>query len=117
MTKNEEYECFGSKEDDPVLRIMGKYQNKPSMKSIKFRNKNKSQPFRHRGNNTDEMIKSIQNLDLKNESQKRNMNKTILTKNAALNASIQSSNLHNKLKSTDTVSLHISLYLKEVKSI
>ena len=45
------------------------------------------------------------------------MNKTILTKNAALNASIQSSNLHNKLKSTDTVSLHISLYLKEVKSI
>ena len=56
----------------------------PSITLIKSKNKNKPQLFRFRETNIDEMIKSIKNLDPKKESQKSDMNKNILRKNAAL---------------------------------
>lgn len=39
MTTNQEYERFDSEEGDPILKIIEKYQNKPSIKLIKSKKK------------------------------------------------------------------------------
>ena len=57
MPKNQEYESFDSSEGNPVSRIIKKYQNHPSIKLIKT--KNKSKTFRLRETNTDEIISKI----------------------------------------------------------
>lgn len=41
MTTNQEYEHFDSEEGDPILKIIKKYQNKPSIKLIKSKKNNK----------------------------------------------------------------------------
>ena len=56
-----------SPEQDPLLRIIGKYQNHPSIKLIK--SKNKSQTFKFRENIT-ETKKYIENLDPKKHLKK-----------------------------------------------
>ena len=81
MPKNQEFEYPDSPAEDPLLRIIGKYQNHPSIKLIK--SKNKFQTFKFRETNTDETKKPIQNLDPKKASQKSDMNTNILRKNAA----------------------------------
>ena len=102
-----------SPEEDPLLRIIGKYQNHPSIKLIK--SKNKSQTFKFRETNIDEIKKYIENLDPKKASQKSDMNTNIIRKNAAffakytrddINASIRSSKFHNELKEADIVPVH-----------
>ena len=70
-----------SPEENPLLRIIGKYQNHPSIKLIK--SKNKSQTFKCRETNIDEIKRSIENLDPKKASQKSDMNTNIIRKNAA----------------------------------
>ena len=45
----------------PLLRIIGKHQNHPSIKLIK--SKNKSQAIKFRDTNIDEIKRSIENLD------------------------------------------------------
>ena len=40
MTVNQEYECSDSEDDDPFLKIIKKYQNRPTIKLIKAKNKN-----------------------------------------------------------------------------
>ena len=44
--RNKEFEYSDSPREDPLLRINGKYQNRPSIKLIKC--KNKSQTFKFR---------------------------------------------------------------------
>ena len=81
MPTDHEFEYSGSPEEDSLLRIIGKYQNYPSIKLIK--SKNKSQTFKFRETNIDEIKKSIKNLDPKKASQKSDMNTKIISKNAA----------------------------------
>ena len=113
MPTNQEFEYSVSSEEDPLLRIIGKYQNHPSIKLIK--SKNKSQTFKFRETNIDEIKKSIENLDPKKASQKSDMNTNILRKNAAffakytcndINIFIRSSKFHNELKEADVAPVH-----------
>ena len=66
MPTNQEFEYSDSLED-PLLRRIGKYQNHPSIKLIK--SKNKSQTFKFRENIT-EIKKYIENLDPKKHLKK-----------------------------------------------
>ena len=75
---NQEFEYSNSPEEDPLLRIIGKYQNHPSIKLIK--SKNKFQTFKFREANIDEIKKYIENLDPKKASQKSDMNTPIVRK-------------------------------------
>ena len=110
MPSNQEFEWLDPSEKDPLLRIIKKYQNYPSIKLIKA--KNKSKTFRFRETNTNEIKKFIQNLDAKKASQNSDMN---TKQNAAffakyscddINASIRSSKFHNELKEADIVPVH-----------
>ena len=113
MPKNQEYESFDSSEENPVSSIIKKYQNHPSIKLIKT--KNKSKTFRFRETNTNEIKKFIEKLDPKKASQKSDMSTNILKKNAAffakyicddINTLIRSSKFHNELKEADIVPVH-----------
>ena len=73
--------CNDSPEEDPLLRIIRKYKNHSSIKFIK--SKNKSQTFKFRVTNIDEIKKYIDNLNPKKASQKSDMNTNIIRKNAA----------------------------------
>ena len=81
MPTNQEFEYSDSPEEDSLLRIIGKYQNHPSIKLIK--SKNKSQRFKFRETNTNVIKKSIKNFDPKKASQKSDLNTNIIRKNAA----------------------------------
>ena len=76
MPKNPEYESFGSSEENPVSIIIKKYQNHPSIKLIK--SKNKSKTFRYRETNIDEIKKFIEKLDPKKASQKSDTSTNVL---------------------------------------
>ena len=39
MSTNQEFKCSDSQEEDPLLRIIGKYQNHPGIKLIKSKNR------------------------------------------------------------------------------
>ena len=113
MPKNQEYESFDSSEGNPVLSIIKKYQNHPSIKLIKT--KSKSKTFRFRETNTNEIKNFIGKLDPKKPSQTSDMSKNILKKNAAffakyicddINTSIRSSKFHNELKEAYIVLVH-----------
>ena len=78
MFKNEEYESFDSSEGNLVSNIIKKYQNHPSIKLIKT--KNKSKTFRLRETNTDEIKKFVEKLDPKKAFQKSDMSTNILKK-------------------------------------
>ena len=67
MPTEQDFEYSDSPEEDSLLRIIGKYQNHPSIKLIK--SKNESQTFKFRETNIDEIKKSIENLDPKKASQ------------------------------------------------
>ena len=55
MPTNQEFEYSDSPEEDPLLRIIGKYQNHPSINLIK--SKNKSQTLKFTETNIDEIKK------------------------------------------------------------
>ena len=65
---NQEFEYSDSPGEDPFLGIIGKYQNHPSIKLIK--SKNKFQTFKFRETHSDEIKKSVENLDPKKASKK-----------------------------------------------
>ena len=113
MPTNQEFKFSDSPEEDPLLRIIGRYQNHPNIKLIK--SKNKSQTFKFRDTNVDEIKKYIENLDPKKASQKSDMNTNIIRKNVAflakyicddIIASILSSKFCNELKETDIIPVH-----------
>ena len=76
MPKNQEYECSDSSDKDPVSSIIKQYQNHPSIKLIKT--KNKSKTFRFRETNINEIKKFLRKLDPKKASQKSDMSTNIL---------------------------------------
>ena len=80
MPTNQESEYSDSPEEVFLLRIFGKYQAPPSIKLIK--SKTKSQTFKFRESNIDEIKKSKENLDRKRASQESDMNTSIIRKNA-----------------------------------
>ena len=111
--ENREYESFDSSEGNPVSSIIKKYQNHPSIKFVKT--KNKSKTFRFKETNTDEIKKFIEKLDPKKASQKSDMSTNILLKNATffakyicddVNILIRSSKFHNELKEANIVPVH-----------
>ena len=113
MPKNQEYESFDSSEENPVSSIIKKYQNHPSIKLVKT--KNKSKTFRFKETNTNEIKKFVEKLDPKKTSQKFDMSTNILKMNTAfcvkyiynyINVLICSLKFQNKLKETDIVPMH-----------
>ena len=78
MPKSQEYESFDSSEENLVSSVIKKYQNHPSIKLIKI--KTKSETFRFRETNADEIKKFIEKLDPKKASQKSDTSTNILKK-------------------------------------
>ena len=60
MPTDQEFEFSDSREEDSLLRMIGKYQNYSSIKLIK--SKNKSQTFKFREANIDEIKEYIEIL-------------------------------------------------------
>ena len=113
MPTNQEFECSVTQENDPLLRIIEKYQNHPSVQLIK--SKNKLCSFKFRETNIDEIKRYINSLDPKKVSQKGDMNATILKKNDSvfaeyicndINASILNLKFNNELKETVIIPAH-----------
>ena len=94
------YKCPDSSEQDPILKILDKYKDHPSIKLIKA--KNNSQVFKFSQIDIEEVKKSFQSLDRKKAAQKN-----LLKKNADffakytcddINDSIRLSKFPNELK-------------------
>ena len=62
------YKCPDSSEQDPILKVLHKYQNHPSIKLIKATNS--SQVFKFNQINIEEVKKSFQSLNPKKAAQK-----------------------------------------------
>ena len=71
--------CPDSSEQDPILKILDKYKNHPSIKLIKA--KNNSQVFKFSKIDIEEVKKSFQSLDLKKAAQKDDIKTNLLKKN------------------------------------
>ena len=110
MPTNQEFDFAVTQEVDPILRIIEKYQNHPSVKLLK--SKNKLHTFKFRETNINEIKRYISSLDPKKASQKSDMNTNILKKNVFffaeyvcndINASILNPKFHNELKEADII--------------
>ena len=104
------YKCPDSSEQDPIVKILDKYKDHPSIKLIKA--KNSSQVFKFRQIDIEEDKKS---LDPKKAAQKDDIKINLLQKNVDffakytrddINESIRSSNFPNELKQADIVPAH-----------
>ena len=73
------YKCPHSSEQDPILKILDKYKDHPSIKLIKA--KNNSQDFKFRQIDIEEVKKSFQSLDHKKATQKNDIKTNLLNKN------------------------------------
>ena len=113
MPTNQEFDFAVTQEVDPVLRIIEKYQNHPSVKLLN--SKNKLHTFKFRETNINEIKRYISSLDPKKVSQKSDMNTNILKKNVFffaeyvcndINASILNAKFHNELKEADIIPAH-----------
>ena len=107
------YKCPDSSEQDPILKILDKYKDHPSIKLIKA--KNNSQVFKFSQIDIEEVKKSFQSLDPKKAAQKDDIKNNLLKKNADffkknkcddINDSIRSSKFPNELKEADIVPAH-----------
>ena len=104
MPTLQEFEGSDSPVEDPILRIIGKYQNHPIIKLIKY--KNKSQTFKFRDTNIDKIKESIENVGPKKRSQKSDMN-TNISKNATFFEKYMCDDINfNKLKEAGIVPVH-----------
>ena len=102
------YKYPDSSEQDPILKILDKYKDHPSIKLIKA--KNNSQIFKFSHIDIGEVKKSFQSLDLKKAAQKDDIKTNLLKKNVDIfakytcddsNDSIRSSKFPNELKQAD----------------
>ena len=73
------YKCPDSSEQDPILKILYKYKNHPSIKLIKA--KNNCQVFKFSQIDIEEVKKSFQSLDPKKAAQKDDIKTNLLKKN------------------------------------
>ena len=100
------HECNKSQEQDSVLNIIEKYKFHPIIKLIKSKNKALSSSFSFKFAATNEVKKSINNLDPKKASKKEEICTGILKTNEDyvcndINVSISSSTFPNQLKEAD----------------
>ena len=104
------YKCPDSSEQDPILKIIDKYKDHPSIKLIKA--KNNSQFYKFSEIAIEEVKKSFQNLDPKKATQKDDIKTNLLKKNVDffakytcddINDSLRSSKFPNELKQADIV--------------
>ena len=102
-------------EQDPILKILYKYKNHPSIKLINA--KNNSQVFKFSQIDIEEVKKSFQSLDPKKAALKDDIKTNLLKKNIDffakytcddINVSIRSSKFPNELKQADIVPAHKS---------
>ena len=107
------YKCPDSSEQDPILKILDKYKNHPSIKFIKA--KNNSQVFKFSQIDIEEVKKYFQSLDRKKAAQKDDIKTNLLKKNIDyfakytcddINDSLRSSKFPNELKQPDIVPAH-----------
>ena len=95
------YKCPHSSEQDPILKILDKYKDHPSIKLIKA--KNSSKVFKFRQTDIEEVKKTFQSLDPQKDDIKTNLlkkNVDFFTKYTCddMNDSIRSSKFPNELK-------------------
>ena len=104
------YKCRDLSEQDPILKILGKYKDHPSIKLIKA--KSNSQFYKFSQIDIEEVKKSFQNLDPKKATQKDDIKTNLLKKNVDLFAkytcddisdSIRSSKFPNELKQAEII--------------
>ena len=107
------YKCADSSEQDPILKILDKYKNYPSIKLVKA--KNNSQIFKFSQIDIEKVKRSFQSLDPKKAAQKDDIKANLLKKNTEffakytcddINDSICSSKFPNKLKQAGIVPAH-----------
>ena len=107
------YKCPHSSEQDPILKILDKYKDHPSIKLIKA--KNSSKFFKFRQIDIEEVKKTFQSLDPKKAAQKDDIKTNVLKKNVDffakytcddINDSIRSSKFPNDLKQAEIVPAH-----------
>ena len=107
------YKCPHSSEQGPILKILDKYKDHPSIKLIKA--KDNSQVFKFRQIDIEEVKKTFQSLDPKKAAQKDDIKTNLLKKNVDffakytcddINDSIRSSKFPNELKQADIVPAH-----------
>ena len=96
------YKCPHSSEQDPILKILGKYKDHPSIKLIKA--KNSSKVFKFRQIDIEEVKKNFQSLDPKKAAQKDDTKINLLKDD--INDSIRSSKIPNELKQADILPAH-----------
>ena len=104
------YNCPDSSEQDPILKILDKYKDHPSIKLIKA--KNNSQAFKFSQIDIKEVKKSFLSLNPKKAAQKDDIKTKLLKKNVdffakytcdGINDSIRYSKFPNELKQPDIV--------------
>ena len=115
------HECNKSQEQDSVLNIIEEYKFHPIIKLIKSKNKGLSSSFSFKFAATNEVKKSINNLDPKKASEKEDICTGILKTNEDyvcndIDVSISSSTFPNQLKEAD-INQHIKRSLSYLKKI
>ena len=102
------YKCPNSSEQDPILKILGKYKDHPSIKLIKA--KNSSKVFKFHQIDIEEVKKTFQSLeqkdDIKTNLLKKNLDFFAKYTCDDINDSIRSSKFLNELKQADIVSAY-----------
>ena len=107
------YKCPDSSEQDPILKILDKYKNHPSIKLIEA--KNNSQVFKFSQIDIEEVKKSFQSLDPKKATQKGDIKTNLLKKNIDFFGKYTYDNIYysirflkfpNELKQADIVPAH-----------
>ena len=83
------YKCPDSSEQDPILKILDKYKDHPSIKLIKA--KNNFQVFKFSQIDIEEVKKSFQGLEPKKAAQKDDIKTNLLKKTFLQNTHVMTS--------------------------
>ena len=94
------YKCPDSSEQDPILKILDKYKDHPSIKLIKA--KNNSQVFKFSQIDIEEVKKSFQSLDPKKAVQEEDIKTNLLKKNISQSTHVKASNIQFVLQNFPT---------------
>ena len=92
------YKCRESSEQDPILKILEKYRDYPSIKSIKA--KNNSQVSKFSQIDIEEVKKSFQSLDPKKAAQKDDIKTNLLKKNVDFFAKYTCHDIKDSIRSS-----------------
>ena len=91
------YKCPDLSEQDPILKIIDKYKDHPSIKLIKA--KSNSQVFKFSQIDIEEVKKAFQSLDPKNAAQKDDIKTNLLKKNVDFFAKYTCDDINNSIRS------------------